>query len=287
MRIVKFINNKFTKWLTTDRPVGDFPVCDYDRIRYELRLGDVIITEGRSRVSDVIKYATQSTWSHAALYIGRLHDIEDPEIRELAKNKFDGPEDTQLLIEGVLGKGTILTPLHEYSNDHIRICRPQGISPADTQKVITHAINRLGDKYDVRQILDLARFMLPWTILPRKWRSSLFVESSQSTRTVCSTMIGEAFHSVHFPILPHIKESEETGIELFHRNAKLYTPRDFDYSPYFEIIKFPFVGFDEQPAYRKLPWNKEGVVIRGNEKKANRKSDPEPEPENKDVLLEE
>lgn len=161
--------------------------------------------------------------------------------------------------------------MHFYNQDHIRICRPRGLSPTDAQKVIEYAVGRLGNDYDVRQILDLARFMLPWTILPRKWRSSLFTEDSQSTRTVCSTMIAEAFSSVHYPILPHIRRNEETGIELFHRNPRLYTPRDFDYSPYFEIIKYPFVGFDEQPAYRKLPWNKEGLVIRGNERPQKRK----------------
>jgi hypothetical protein len=79
-------------------------------------------------------------------------------------------------------------------------------------------------------------------------------------------MIAEAFSSVHFPILPHIKKNKDTGIELFQRNPRLYTPRDFDYSPYFEIIKYPFVALDDQPAYRRLPWNKDGIVIRGNER---------------------
>lgn len=271
MRIAKILNNKVTAWLTQDRPIIDFPICDFERIRYELRPCDVILTEGRSRVSDVIKYATQSTWSHAALYIGKIHDIEDPIVRNMALEYYGGQPDTQLIIEGILGKGTVVTPLTFYRHDNIRICRPCGLSPADAQKVIAYAVNRLGDLYDVRQILDLARFMLPWTILPRKWRSSLFTEDSQSTRTVCSTMIGEAFHSVHFPILPHIKPNQETGIELFHRNPRLYTPRDFDYSPYFEIIKYPYVSLDEQPAYRKLPWNKDGVVIRGNERKPKKK----------------
>ncbi len=284
MRIAKYLNNKFTDWLTEDRPVPDFPICDFERIRYELRPCDVILTEGRSRVSDVIKYATQSTWSHAALYIGRIHDIEDPQVRSLALDHFNGPPDTQLLVEGILGRGTVISPLTFYRQDNIRICRPCGLSPADAQRVIANAVQRLGDKYDVRQILDLARFLLPWTFFPRKWRSSLFTDS-QSTRTVCSTMIGEAFHSVHFPILPHIKRHEETGIELFNHNPRLYTPRDFDYSPYFEIIKFPFVGFDAQPAYRTLPWNKEGIVIRGNEREKKKKrkkndigtsSDPHP-----------
>ena len=32
--------------------------------------GDVLLVEGNTRVSGAIKYLTQSTWSHAALYIG-------------------------------------------------------------------------------------------------------------------------------------------------------------------------------------------------------------------------
>ncbi len=268
-RVFKLINDVITGWLTADRPITEFPLCDFERIRYELRPGDVLLTEGRNHVSDIIKYTTQSAWSHSALYVGRLHEIEDPQARDLALEHFDGSPDTQLIIEGVLGKGTVITSLSFYKQDHIRICRPSGLSPQDAQTVINYAIAKLGNDYDVRQVLDLWRFMLPWTIMPRKWRSSLFTDDSQSTRTVCSTMIAEAFAAVHFPILPHIKRNQETGIELFQRNPRLYTPRDFDYSPYFEIIKYPFVGVDTEPAYRKLPWNKEGVIIRGNEQKNN------------------
>lgn len=272
MGLRTYVSNKVVNWLIEDREVDDVPMCDFDRIRYELRPCDVLLTEGRNRVSDVIKYATQSAWSHSALYIGRIHDIADPEIRNKAMKYFNATADTQLLVEGVLDKGTIITPLSFYSQDHVRICRPRGLSPTDTQNVIEFAINKLGSDYDVRQILDLARFMLPWSFLPRRWRSSLFTnKSSKATRTVCSTMIAEAFSAVHFPILPHIKKNKDTGVELFHRNPRLYTPRDFDYSPYFEIIKYPFVGLDDQPAYRKLPWNKDGVVIRGNERKTKKK----------------
>src|SRR5215207_6892960 len=123
MRILKYVNNKITDWLTEDRPITDFPICDFERIRYELRQCDVILTEGRSRVSDVIKYATQSAWSHSALYLGRIHDIEDADIRDKAMEYFDGGPDTQLLIEGVLGRGTVVTSLNFYKDDHIRICR--------------------------------------------------------------------------------------------------------------------------------------------------------------------
>jgi len=38
------------------------------------------------------------------------------------------------------------------------------------------------------------------------------------------------------------------------------TPKDFDYSPYFEIIKHPYLGLDDVAAYRALPWNEEGAI---------------------------
>jgi len=262
MGLLKYINDKFTNWLTVDRPATDFPLSDFERIRYEIRPCDVLLIEGRSRVSDIIKFITQSAWSHAALYAGRIHDIEDPIIRSKAMEFYNGPPDTQLVIEGVLGKGTIITPLSAYRQDHIRICRPRGLSPHDAQHILDFAVSKVGYEYDVRQIIDLARFLLPWTIMPRKWHSTLFTNTAgAATRTVCSSMLAEAFNSVHFPILPYIKKNKETGIELFRKNPRLFTPRDFDYSPYFEIIKYPFVAFDDHAPYRKLPWNKQGQVI--------------------------
>ena len=39
-------------------------------IRSALQPGDVILIEGNTRLSAIIKFLTQSTWSHAALYVG-------------------------------------------------------------------------------------------------------------------------------------------------------------------------------------------------------------------------
>ncbi len=70
-------------------------------------------------------------------------------------------------------------------------------------------------------------------------------------------MLAEAFGSVQFPILPVIKASRRGEIEFYHRNPRLFTPSDFDYSPYFEIIKYPFFELAEHVPYRKLPWRDE------------------------------
>jgi hypothetical protein len=45
----------------------------------------------------------------------------------------------------------------------------------------------------------------------------------------------------------------------FHRNSSLFVPTDFDYSPYFDVIKYPFFG-DDLAIYRKLPWHSTGVI---------------------------
>jgi hypothetical protein len=82
---------------------------------------------------------------------------------------------------------------------------------------------------------------------------------TESTKTVCSTLIAEAFSSIDFPVLPVVKRHEETGVELYARNPRLFTPRDFDYSPYFEIIKHPFISYSDSP-YRSLPWNRNGMI---------------------------
>jgi len=116
----------------------------------------------------------------------------------------------------------------------------------------------LGSEYDMRQLIDLARFLMPWPIVPRRWRSSLFnYNPGENTKTVCSSLIAEAFQSVQYPILPSIDESGAGKSHLVAGNPRLYTPSDYDYSPYFSILKFPLLAVANADGYRKLPW-KEG-----------------------------
>lgn len=252
--------NVITNWLMKNSKPSPFPLCDFERIKYELRPCDVILIEGRNRVSEVIKVITQSSWSHAALYIGRLHDIENPILRKHVQENYHGDPNSQLLIESYLGKGTIVTPLESYKLDHIRICRPSGISRQDAQHVISYAISRLGIEYDVKQILDLCRYFFPWGIFPRRWRSSLFQQNiGRATKQICSTLLAEAFATVKFPIRPLVTRDKKRGVKFFRRNPRLCTPSDFDYSPYFDIIKYPLFEVKTSAVYRDLPWSKDTI----------------------------
>ncbi len=253
-----------TAWLNRESPREDIPPSDFERLSYEIRSGDVLLVEGRSRLAQVIKAITLSNWTHAALYIGRLHDIDDPRTRERVREHYDADADEQLMIEALLGHGTIVAPLAKYREEHLRICRPTHLARRDAQTVINFCCERLGTDYDVRQLFDLARFLVPYGILPRRWRSSLFAHSpGMPTRTVCSTLLAEAFASVHFPVLPILREDEDGQLRLHKRNFKLFTPSDFDYSPYFDIIKYPLMSFDDLSVYRRLPWDPDTLTVEG------------------------
>jgi len=255
MGIRSYFASKIASWLNKESQPPRFPMEDFEKLSFEVRPGDILLVKGRSRVSEVIKTITQSAWSHSAIYIGRIYDIEDPQLRKDVQLHYQGAKDKQLVIEGILGHGTIITELETYIDDHLRLCRPTQLSPADAQTVIAFIIGHLGDDYDLRQLLDLGRFLLPWGIFPRRWRSSLFNKRvGDSTRAVCSSVIAEGFHRVNYPVLPVFNQDSEQNIRLVKRNPRLFTPADFDISPYFDIIKCPFYGTTGHASYRDLPW---------------------------------
>ncbi len=261
-RVAFWLWERLCTWLVKEDEATTTPLCDFNRLSYELRLGDIILVEGRSRFSQVIKMITQSAWTHSALYIGRIFDIEDQALRNIIRRYYHGNPNEKLIVEALFGEGTIVTPLKKYKLDHLRLCRPRSLSPGDANRVLDYTIRRLGSEYDVRHMLDLARFFFPWGILPRRWRSSLFLHNAgEPTRTVCSSLLAEAFSSVDYPVLPFIDRSEDGALRFFKRNPRLFTPKDFDYSPYFDIIKYPFLGLDDLGIYRKLPWGDENVIF--------------------------
>ncbi len=258
--LLRWVYDKAIDWLTKSGPPSPSPLCDFNRLCFELRTGDVLLIEGTSRVAEVIRTITQSPWSHSALYIGRIYDVQDPDLRAVIEYHYDGDPEDQLLIEALMGHGTIISSLESYRNDHLRICRPTGLSPADAESVIAYTVKHLGWDYDMRQILDLARFFFPWSFLPRRWRSSLFQHNAGGpTKTVCSTLLAEAFGTVDFPILPFIERSDDGSVRFFKRNPRLFAPRDFDYSPYFSIIKYPYLGVNDIGLYHRLPWSDDDI----------------------------
>jgi hypothetical protein len=207
-----------------------------------LKPGDVILVEGNNHISGVIKYLTQSTWSHAALYVGSIGD----------RCTADG--EPLVLVEANIGEGVVAAPLSKYARFHTRICRPTGLTDEDRARVCTYASERIGFDYDLKNIIDLMRYLLPLPI-PQRWRRRMMaLGSGHPTRIICSALIAQAFENVRYPILPKVTllESEVAREEILEiRHSSLYAPRDFDISPYFEVVKPTIVrGFD----YKAMAW---------------------------------
>jgi Permuted papain-like amidase enzyme, YaeF/YiiX, C92 family len=222
-----------------------FTPPDAAALRACIKPGDILLIEGRNRISGIIKYLTRSTWSHAALYVGPIANKTSPE---------GEPCD---LIESNLDEGIVCVPLSKYFQYHVRICRAAGLSPEDCKTVCDYAVARIGLQYDLKNILDLGRYLVPLPV-PQRWRRRMIaLGSGDPTRMICSTLIAQAFGKVGFPILPLITliESKSARQEIYRiRDSSLYTPRDFDISPYFSVIK-PTIeaGFD----YKKINWTTE------------------------------
>jgi hypothetical protein len=242
-------------WFTRDLPDDGIPLCDFERIRREIRPGDVLLVEGSSRFGRVVQFFSRSPWSHAALSIGAICDLEDPRLRERVSRFYSGDWNVPLLIEALLSQGVVVTPLEHYRPNHLRVCRPRGLAKADVQRVIAYTVQRLGAAYDIRQVLDLARFLAPWSIIPRRWASSLFTPKPDGyPRAVCSSLLAEAFTAVEFPILPLIEQHHTGKILFVKRNPRLFSPRDFDHSPYFDTLKYPYINLHGIAMYHQLPW---------------------------------
>lgn len=243
-------------WLTAQPNDGRLSPNDFDVVAEKIQAGDILLVEGRTRVGGMIKTITRSAWSHSAICIGRLDEIEDLAVREIVHKFYDGPVDEPLLIEAEIDRGTVVTPLSFYRNFHVRVAHPIGLSEMDARRITAFMVSHLGDSYDVKQLLDLARFLVPWwTFVPRRWQSSLFEHNAgQATKNVCSSLIAEAFSRVGFPILPLVERSAEGQLHFYPRNPKLFTPRDFDYSPFFKILKYPLLKETSEGYYRILRW---------------------------------
>lgn len=237
----KKISQALIKFLTTEtKPIYHNPTHTYQKLLACIRPGDVLLVEGRQRFSAAIKYLTQSNWSHSAIYVG-----------------------DEKLIEADLDGGVIEIPLNTYEKFHTRICRPVNLSDQDSKKVIDYVKSKIGHQYDLKNIIDLARYLLPTPPVPDRYkRDVLEFGSGDPTKVICSSMIADAFQMVHYPILPLVERKD--GKVLFKRKKHhtLFTPADFDRSPYFNIVKPTIEGgfnykeiiwenFDQKSPYQK------------------------------------
>lgn len=243
--------NIITDWLGR---YLDAPLKNYEAVTTNppglledvLQPGDVLLVEGDRRISVAIKYLTQSTWSHAAIYVGNVNN--------------ESGEAPAVLVEAEIEEGVVIVPLSKYQHLHTRICRPQNLTDEDRDRLIEYLMCRIGHQYDMKNIFDLARYLLPTPPVPLHWRRRMIaLGSGDPTRAICSTLIAEAFHLICYPILPKVEKTKGhpdlAEQEIMHiRHHSLFTPRDFDISPFFDVIK-PSIENDFR--YKEINWGKD------------------------------
>ncbi len=254
------------------------PLAHYERrgwndlaaLKLHIRKGDVLLVEGDQRISAIIKYLTQSSWSHAALYVG-----DELVRRDAALRESFGDDSEHMLVEA-LPEGVAAAPLSKYVDFNVRLCRPHRLRAEHLRLVLDEALNAIGWRYDLRNLVDLARHLLPMAVLPRRLRRrSGQLGSGADTQVICTSLLGHIFQKVSFPVLPSVTfpEGMKPGLperagvidRLLRRRRPLYagrfrkrhptllTPRDFDLSPYFEIVKFNVIR-EKDFDYLRMQW---------------------------------
>ena len=247
---------------------------DLGALLADIRKADVILVEGDQRVSAIIRYLTQSCWSHSALYIGDELVRRGGERASWARDTFG--DDAEHLVVEALPHGVVVSPLVKYVDYNIRICRPHGLRRDHAASIMDDAVAAIGWRYDLRNVVDLARYLIPVSVVPWRWRmAALHFGSGEPTEVICSSLIARLFVKVRFPIVPSVILPEPSAVReeprgrlarrilgepsdrytgLFRmRHPTLVTPRDFDLSPFFDIVKQnPFArgSFD----YSRIHW---------------------------------
>ncbi len=212
---------------------------DIGRLREDLVPGDVGLVEGHTRISQIIMYLTQSSWSHASLYVGDALLRWGGPVSDRALDEF-GDDALNLLIESDLKRGVVAVPLSRYRDQNIRVCRPMGLTQGQIDQVMTEVIKHLGVRYDRQNIFDLARYLLPFHLLPRGLRRRpLYLGASTSREVICSDLIARAFYRVGLSIQPPLAPASEGGRDhpWVMRHPSYIMPRDFDLSEAFEVVK--------------------------------------------------
>jgi hypothetical protein len=181
----------------------------------QLRYGDVLLTDGNTRVAALVRRITGSTWSHVSMYVGPLEEGPDP----------------RCVVEADFAAGVRAVPLSEFKGQRVRVLRPTALLDADRRRIADWVVSRIGAPYDLENAWALARQLLRLT-LPRRNLPVPRTTAQAATRFICSSLVAQAFVLVGYQIVP-----TQIGI----RNAwvadyRCVTPRDFERAPGFEVV---------------------------------------------------
>ena len=179
-----------------------------------LRRGDVLLSAGSTRCTELVKRVTQSRWSHVSMYVGALEDGSDP----------------RCVVEAHIADGVRAIRLSELDARRICVLRPVGLDDTDRGRIAQSVLRYIGSDYDLAHALLLAR-----SLLLRRWwarlRSVPTTMGRSTTRFICSSLIAQAFALIGHSILP----AGGTAGDPEARQHSL-VPADFERASLFAIV---------------------------------------------------
>src|SRR5271163_2802730 len=184
---ISWVLDRMSDWAIglLTKPVSSYSLQipnDIAALKRHIRKGDVVLVDGNERIR------------------------RNPELKAPLVAQY-GEEANFLLVEAIVEAGVVLSPLSKYRDFNLRVCRPFNLSAADLAEVMDEAIRSVGDTYDLRNVIDLARYFLPGSLVPARFRrQALQFSSGEPTRVICSSVIASSFHRVKFPIVPNYEQ---------------------------------------------------------------------------------
>ena len=206
----------FLRYLTTPIPRPRPAAAEsMESLAAVLRRGDVLLSEGNTRVSSLIKRLTGSPWSHVSMYVGPLDDGHDP----------------RCIVEADIAAGVRSIRLSELDALNVRVLRPASLDSTKRSRLAEWVTSRIGSEYDHAHALLLGRRLLRLPLRTRA-RPASSTATSTATRFICCSLLVHAFASVGLAIAPVRTCSDASACA----DPTGVTPGDFEQAPVFEII---------------------------------------------------
>jgi hypothetical protein len=164
--------------------------------------GDVLLTDGNTRIAALVRCITRSAWAHVCMYVGPLEEGPDP----------------RCIVEADIAAGVRAIPLSDLNGLRVRVLRPTGLPESDRRRIAEWVVSRIGDEYDLAHALALGRrLLLP---LASRLAPAPHTVAQGARRFICSSLLAQAFMLVGYPIA----------------SAASMTPRDFERASGFEVV---------------------------------------------------
>jgi hypothetical protein len=163
--------------------------------------GDVLLTDGNTRIAALVRRVTRSPWSHVAMYVGPLESGPDP----------------RCIVEADIAAGVRAVRLSELKGLRVRALRRNGLDDTQRRRLADWVVSRIGGQYDLAHAVALASRLLRLPL------GSSFAPTQSASRFICSTLLAQAFVLAGFPVVP---------------DQSYVTPRDFEAAS--QLVPVPY-----------------------------------------------